>query len=403
MDIQTFFIRNRTYTAIDPLLQDALACVYESSERPRCLCVRSGIEMYVAKHRQYQLKRMPDTGPGHHPSCPSFEPDTGQSGLGELMGDAVIEHSPESIELRVDFPLSRVPGRIVPSVRKGEPQEPSEVHAPRHRISLRALMNFLIEKSGFNRWYPAMAGKRSQGVIRKYVMEAAEEIRIKGVRLSERLYIPEPFQENRKEEIAERRRERLSILHSPEDGERFKMALVLAEFKAAEASYAGHKIWVKHMPDCPLLVDDKTWERTVRAFGSYFEARDADTKTKLRPLMCALIYAKREHSYQVDTLSFMLTTEQWIPVEGTHEVNLLHALTAQQRRFMKPLRYDAKSAAHFPNVLLLDTGDRPTPLHVVGGDARSRAAKEKALKAADSHSWIWYIDKPMPELPAQAR
>ena len=50
---------------------------------------------------------------------------------------------------------------------------------------------------------------------------------------------------------------------------------------------------------------------------------------------------------------------------------------------MKPLRYDARSAASFPNVLLLDTGAKPTPLHVVSAslDPQDRAAKEKALKA----------------------
>jgi hypothetical protein len=67
------------------------------------------------------------------------------------------------------------------------------------------------------------------------------------------------------------------------------------------------------------------------------------------------------------------------------------------------LRYDAKSAAHFPNALLLDTGDIPTPLHAVGGDVKEKAAKERALKASDSNPWVWFTDKPMPPLPAQGR
>jgi hypothetical protein len=120
-------------------------------------------------------------------------------------------------------------------------------------------------------------------------------------------------------------------------------------------------------------------------------------------LMLALVYAKREYTYQVDAITFILVTDNWIPIEGTHEVELLQALTEQERRFVKPLRYDAKRAAHFPNVLLLDTGDRPTPLHVVGGDAKEKAGKEKALKAYDHSPWVWYTDKPMPELPARAR
>src|SRR2546429_6627076 len=64
---QRFLIKGRTYLATDPELQEALAGVYDTPERPRCLCVRGGIEMYVAKHRRYVVKRMPDRGHRHHP------------------------------------------------------------------------------------------------------------------------------------------------------------------------------------------------------------------------------------------------------------------------------------------------------------------------------------------------
>ena len=71
---------------------------------------------------------------------------------------------------------------------------------------------------------------------------------------------------------------------------------------------------------------------------------------------------------------------------------------------MKPLRYDARSAASFPNVLLLDTGAKPTPLHVVSAslDPRDRAAKENALKAPGDTAWVWNTDTKMPRLPEAA-
>lgn len=398
MDEQRFFIKGVTYSAADPRLQDALARIYETPERPRCLCVRGGVEMYVAKHRQYIVKRMPGTGTKHHPACPSYEPEYGQSGLGELMGDAVIEHSPEAVELRVDFPLTRMFGK---AILRGEPTLPAEVNAPRRRMSLRAVMHFLFERAGFNRWTPAMAGKRSQGVIHRYLMEAAAEIQLKGARLSDRLYVPEPFSEERKAAIAERRRAKLAILQAPENDAQFKMALVLGEFKASESSTLGRRVWIKHMPDAPLLVEDKAWARIERVYGALMEARDADTKTKSRIVLCALVYAKREHTYQIDTASFMLTTENWIPIEGLHEADLLQVLTDRQRRFMKPLRYDAKSATPFPSVILLDTEAPPTPLHVISGfaDAKEMAEKERAATRGGENAWVWHTDREMPPLP----
>ena len=74
VDGQRFAIGGRVVDADDPQLQDLLAQAYEAPGRPRCLCVAGGVEMYVAFHRSYLAKRMPDTGSQHHPACPSFEP-----------------------------------------------------------------------------------------------------------------------------------------------------------------------------------------------------------------------------------------------------------------------------------------------------------------------------------------
>ena len=60
MEADRYFIRGRTYAGSDPSIQDALAGVYESSERPRCMCIPGGVEMYVAKHAEFVIKRMPD-------------------------------------------------------------------------------------------------------------------------------------------------------------------------------------------------------------------------------------------------------------------------------------------------------------------------------------------------------
>ncbi len=358
VDTQRLSIRGRILELGEPSLQDALAAVYETPERPRCLCVPGGVEMYVAFHRRYLAKRMPDTGSQHHPACASFEPSPQQSGLGELVGDAVLE-SEGVVELRVDFAWSRQAGGRAPGGRLGE--DPGEIEAPRRRMSLRALTHFLFERAGFNRWSPAMAGKRSQGVLHKYLQRAAEQVRAKGVVLAERLYVPEQFNEATHADAAQRRRERLGVLR-PHDGVA-PLAVALAEFKAAEACPGGYRIWLKHMPDAPLLASAKTWERIARTYAAVLEARDADHGQRVRAVITALIRARREHTYEIDTATLLLASEQWIPVEGVHELPLLQALVDAGRYFVKPLRYDARCAAAFANALLLDTGavDRHLP------------------------------------------
>ena len=404
MDTQRFSIKGRVISGDEPLLQDALAQVHESSERPRCLCVPGGIEMYVARHRYFVVKRMPETGSRHHPSCTSYEPDPASSGLGELVGNAVRESQAGEVELCVDFPWTRTQGHGGSRTDAGLP---GDVEAARRRISLHGLIHFLFERAGFNRWTPAMEGKRNQGVLHKYLTEAAQEVHAKGVPLAQRLYVPEPFTEATHTAAARRRRVKLEILR-PIDG-RSPLALVLGEFKAVDTSASGHKVWIRHMPDAPLLVDSKTWKRIEKVFAALFEARDADTGYRVRLVMAALIRARREHTYEIDAASLMLASEHWIPVEGVHELPLVHALIEQRRRFVKPLRYDAHAAARFPNAVLLDVGAAPLALHVFSPfmTPKDREVKEAAVRACEraceracDRVWVWPADEPvMPALP----
>src|SRR5260364_12451 len=76
MDNMTRFkISNTIYSADNPRLNDALAAMYGSLNRPLCLCYSKGIEMVIAKlGRKYIMRRMPYSGSAHATSCDSYEP-----------------------------------------------------------------------------------------------------------------------------------------------------------------------------------------------------------------------------------------------------------------------------------------------------------------------------------------
>jgi hypothetical protein len=396
-ELQRFSIRGKVWQAEEAGFHEALGAIYGTPERPRCLCMPGGIEMYVAQLREFVVKRMPNTGDRHHPRCPSFEPEAAQSGLGVLSGSAVIEHETGRAELRVDFPWTRRPGH---GVGARSPTEPGQVESTARRMSLRALMHFLFDRAGFNRWTPAMAGRRNWGVIRRFLLEAAEQIDVAGGPLTDRLFAPEVFDEAAKADAARRRREKLSVL-KPHVGTT-PLALVIGEFKAVEAVEDGRRVWIRHMPDAPLLVEERFWQRVARRHAPLFEARDADTGLRVRLVMAALIRARREFTYEIDAASLMMTSDHWIPVEGVHELPLIDALVTQGRRFLKPLRYDAPGAEVFANALLLDAGPEVWPLHLLSPylDERGRTLKQRAIRGASPEPWVWETDRPMPPLPA---
>ncbi|GGC22981.1 DUF1173 family protein [Pseudoduganella buxea] len=397
-DSSTYFIRGYRLAGDDGQLQSALQYIHGSAERARCMCVPGGVEMYVAKFHQFVLKRMPGTGPLHAPHCEHYDPPASESGLGVLLGDALIESTDEGVQMFVDFPLTRRRGRAIEPV--GENCAP-EVRAARHHMSLRAVTHYLLEQARFNRWSPAMDGKRNQGVFRKYVLEAADGVNVKNSPLVERLYIPEPYHPDDREQIRGRRRAQLALLERHGTPEEFPMALVMGEFKAAQEDTFGYRLMLKHMPDAPILIDEKLWAKTLKKFKPLFMVRQADGTPPSRILVSAIIYSPQPYCYQADAIFLTLATHQWIPLCDPCELPLLHHLVDRRRRFMKPLPYDAKEPALFPNVLLLDTGSVPTPLHVVSGfmTKRDRDAKER-LKSHDGLPvWLWRAEESIPELP----
>ncbi|MGB7990606.1 MAG: DUF1173 family protein, partial [Candidatus Methylophosphatis roskildensis] len=242
----------------------------------------------------------------------------------------------------------------------------------------------------------------------KYLMEAADHILIRDEPLSKRLYVPEPFSTEHKVEIAARRRERLAFLNASDDGKVFPFGFIVGEFKDAEQGALACKVRIKHMPDAPLLMDNKAWSRVVRVYQPLFEATDADVPRKPRILIAALIYARQENVYQIERLTMMLVSDQYIPLNGAFELPLLDKLQSERRPFIKPLQYDSSSAASFPNFLLLDAGSDKggeCPLHVLSklADAKDQALKSSAIEQCGEGAWVWNTDEALPPLPVPRR
>jgi hypothetical protein len=100
MDSQRFAIKGRVIGADDAQLQDALATSRHA--RAAALPVRAGRRGDVrGADSSWSSACRTAAAPS---GLPSYEPEVQQSGLGELVGEAVLESEPGRVELRVDFP-----------------------------------------------------------------------------------------------------------------------------------------------------------------------------------------------------------------------------------------------------------------------------------------------------------
>lgn len=156
----------------------------------------------------------------------------------------------------------------------------------------------------------------------------------------------------------------------------------MGELKGWEDAVSGIRVLIRHMPDAPLLADPKTWARVLRSFAPLIEAADSHGARGLRLVLAALFRARRENTYEIDRASVMLSSEEWIPLEGVHQPPLIRELVRQERRFSKPLQYAARTAAGFADAILLDAGAETVALHVVSAfTPADRQCKERAIRS----------------------
>lgn len=381
-------------------LQAALANIYKSKSRPLCLCTEAGIPMYIARaHGKYLVKRMPNSGAQHQPDCEAYDPPPELSGLGQVMGSAIKENPDEGITvLRFDFSLSKRSGR---AIQTNHDNERDSVRSDNNKLSLRGTLHYLWEEAGFNRWMPRMAGKRNWYVIHKYLYEAAANKLAKGNQLADFLYIPEPFYVEKKDEITQRRAARM-LKNQSQDKKSRCLMLAIGEIKDISPSRFGHKIMLKHCPDCAFMVSEDLHTRLLKRFNIELALWEAFPETHL--MMTATFFMGATGIPNLDEVALINVTENWIPFENTFEKTLLDKLTQEQRSFIKGLRYNLPSKKPLACAVLLDAHETTAMYIQVEQEAMQLDEIETLIEESRLNSWIWDISSgAMTEFPQMKR
>jgi hypothetical protein len=381
---------------------ELLGTIYKSKERPVCLCRPGGIEMYVVHLAdRFYIKRMPNTGGEHAPECGSYEPPPELSGLGEVMGSAIIE-SPElgTTALRLDFSLKKVPGKAAPEQGEGTGDS---VRTDGNKLTLRALLHYLWDEAGFHKWSPSMQGKRNWAVIRKYLLLAAEHKNTKGTNLSEILYVPEPWSLDRSNAIEQRRMAQMSrIAQVPGQAGPRRLMLLVGDVKEIGPSRYGHKLVIKHLSNYHFMLNEDVHKRLCKRFELELSLWYAIDGAHL--MAVATFGVNKAGVASIEEIGLMVTTENWIPFENLADKSLIDALTGAGRRFVKGLRYNLGGRRPLASAVITDTAV-PTALyiHQAGGGDDYEESLEELIRESKMESVVWYPENgEMPALPAAA-
>jgi hypothetical protein len=378
---------------------EAIADAHASHQRPRCMCLVDGVEMYVARLGDgYIVKRMPETGSQHAPDCPSYKPPAEFSGLGQVLGSAITE-DPATGEttLKLDFPLARMPGRSTMPAAGGEGDSVSSTGS---RLSLRGLLHYLWDQAELTRWHPGFAGKRTWATVRRHLLQAAEHKLARGDALRARLYVPEPFSIDERDAINARRLAQWQHAVAAPGKPQYLM-LLIGEVKEIVPARYGFRAIVKHMPDQAFAIDEQLYRRLGCRFAPELALWGA--ADDIRVVMIATFGVAAAGIPTIAELSLMPTTQQWLPVEDGFERQLVERLVAEGRSFVKGLRYNLNSASALASATLTDC-EAAAPLMFIVAAGSQDWERSLAMSDASAPMWLWHpTSEGMPPLPTPRR
>ncbi|WP_085462689.1 DUF1173 domain-containing protein [Mesorhizobium australicum] len=381
-----------------PEFFNALANAYRKRIRPLCLCKDGGLAMYIAQvGDQYIVKRMPMSGGGHDPACPSYEPPDELSGLGVLMGNAIqVDAESGMSALKVAFSLTKIGTRAAPNPGANGSDT---VAGDAKKLSLRSVLHYLWHQAELTAWTSRWAGKRHWWNIRWHLIEAAGQMTVKGGPLTETLFVPEPFRAADKAAIEQRRAAALVPALPPKSGPR-KLMILVGEVKDFAPTRSGHRLIVKHLPDFPLLLDEGLHGRLQGRFANELSLWEADEASHLMTI--ATFGLTPAGLAVVEDMALMVVAENWVPYDSAYEKKLVDTLARLRDRSVKGLRYNLP-AEQPTAAAMLQSQSQPVALYVVppsADDAYDGALQELITSRPEIGAWIWRTaDGEMPPLP----
>ena len=346
------------------LLEECVRLFETAGVRPTCLCVPNGVPLYLSRvgiESRVILKRMPGSGPFHHPDCPASYAQE------EPSPDARTRLTP-AFRLRLESRARAEPHIHPPPEALAAPQTQA-------KTPLSGLLAFLWECGEVGCWYPGMRGRRSYAVVRRCLLGAAARARLGGVPLEELLYVPAAFSE----ELPWANYEELEghITRTTAFG---SMAVVVGELKAARVLGRDAVLTLRHLPQARF----KAKARDLAGIASADLAGAKDQRVAI-----AMTVSRAGQDFVVHEIGSLRLGPQWLPAQTQEQYQLVQDLVESERYFQ------AHTSSGF-GVRLLD---------VAGGALEVRIGNLPAgHKMAAERVWWWNPRKPaLPQPLGQPR
>lgn len=340
----------------------------------KCGCPGQGAkELAVRRYDSdaFCLARYPLSGEDHVNDCRFYAPNPTKSGMSGYQ-KSVIEEGPNGvIKIRLEIGLKKRSASVAAPTHTSPTQNTGR--NSKAAMRLLGLLHFLWEEANLNTWWPAMKGKRNLGLINRKLNEAASQIVAARIPLDSVLLFPE----NQKDGVwAATNQARVAKASAAET--RLLAIVPLAYYSEERSKEMARSLKISGFYGIPSLdMPHGLWQRTCQRFPRAIAAWGKQQ----RVMAIVELDLKKDGKYaNVVDLALMPVTQNWIPFDSMYEFLIAEKLVAEERGFIKPLRFDADEDVVFPDFILRDTG-QDTPMEVFGRTDEAYEAR-KAIKAA---------------------
>lgn len=372
------------------------AYAMQKEHRLRCQChtrIADQVEMVIGLKSRYYLARMPGTANRHaRNTCELFSEDTSTSGAAEYKKGAIqVDNGVTNI--KVNFPLGIADK---PAAVPSEGGNPATGRVQRGSVGLSGLMSQLWTDSGLNTWRAPKIMPWSMAYSR--LMATIANTRLGQRELLDHLHL-QP--EQQRAWLPTAPSIKIDKNNQPYFLLLFKLNSVIPSYGGAFfTSWYGGNFLVKKNELCVLAQRfplARPFLENSAALAKKWEQQEKED----RPGFICLAVAKWEDSavpgvpkLVVVDAALMMTNSRFIPVESSYELRVANKLVKEERKFTKPMRFDATNDVVFPDFILSDVGSEGIPMEVYGVTGRPayderKREKQEIYRKSKARYWEW--------------
>ncbi|MDW5334637.1 DUF1173 family protein, partial [Acinetobacter baumannii] len=186
---------------------------------------------------------------------------------------------------------------------------------------------------------------------RKALLNASDSKIAKRASLTDNLYIPETYNDQKKKEIIARRNEKMAHMNTGKASQNLMILIGIVK-EISEARY-DFKMVIKHCPDFHFFMNKDLHKRIFKRFQEDLELWGAHENSQL--ITISTFTRGISGVANLEEVSLIVVNEQWIPYENMYEYDLINEMIRENRPFIKGLRYNLDRKKPLSSLVALDT------------------------------------------------